>query len=645
LIGWKPGRKKSRFLFLHYYDPHYAYVPPEPFASKLEGNLYAGEIAYTDHCIGKIVDKLKELDLYDSTLIIVTGDHGEMLGEHGETTHGYYIYQSAIKVPLVIKLPGTHSARRVESLVGLVDLVPTICSLLGIEIPPDVQGEDLSAFLYGKATDETDRYIYCESMGPLVHGANSLLGIVDNRYKYIQTTRPELYDLVNDPGETKNLFESEYNRARIMQDALAQMIEQSARIDADDSKITLDRETLRRLESLGYTGGGGTDSFEFDQSRTDPKDLIAFAMLCEQGSMLGHKKKYDEAIAAFTEAIAMQPDHAKTYHSRAQIYLFTGDFEKVAMDLGKAIELNPDFTEAHNELGLLNVASGRHDQALGHFNRAIELDPGNAETYNHRGLIYFGKGDFAQAAADFSKSIEISPDDAQVYANRGWLSFRQGWIYRALDDLDQAILLDPQQVNAYTYRGMTLLSKGDFDRAFADFEQAILLNPQHAKAYEGRAFVYLRKGNRDLAIQNLMKYAELDPKNPAARRSLGQVLLAAGRVAEAVENYKSALQLQADWPDLLNALAWILATNKDPAIRDGSEAVRLAERACELENYQNPERILTLAAAHAEAGDFVEAIEAAEKAAQLTESARKRALHSQTLEHLELYRNGQPFRK
>ena len=118
-------------MFLHYFDPHAPYEPPEPFASRFGSNLYAGEIAYTDHCIGQVLDKLKELGLYDSTLIIVTADHGEMLGEHGESTHTYFIYQGAIKVPLIFRVPKQDKAVRIESIAGIVDIVPTVLEVAG----------------------------------------------------------------------------------------------------------------------------------------------------------------------------------------------------------------------------------------------------------------------------------------------------------------------------------------------------------------------------------------------------------------------------------------------------------------------------------------------------------------------------------
>jgi len=166
-LDWLEKNKDKRFFFfLHYFDPHTSYSPPEPFASRFASSPYAGEIAYTDHNIGQVVDKLKELGIYDSTLIIIAGDHGELLGEHGESAHAYFIYQGAIKVPLIFKLPAHNKPVRIQSIAGLIDIVPTVCSLLNIQVPEHVQGIDLSDALKGKDLSAQDRYLFCESLYP-----------------------------------------------------------------------------------------------------------------------------------------------------------------------------------------------------------------------------------------------------------------------------------------------------------------------------------------------------------------------------------------------------------------------------------------------------------------------------------------------
>lgn len=267
-LQWLEQHQKEKFfLFLHYYDPHYDYVPPEPFATRFVENPYAGEIAYTDYCIGKVINKLKESGLYDSTMIIVTADHGEMLEEHGESSHGFFIYQSAIKVPLVIKPAGKSKPQRINHIVGLIDIVPTVCSMLGIKAPADIQGRNLSEHLFGNKSWYKERDMYCESLYPTKYNANSLLGIANGRWKYIQTTEPELYNLINDPRESNNLIEQKPQLARILQDRLKQILEQTIREKSAESKLVLDERVAKSLESLGYLSGCSIDEdYEFNQT-------------------------------------------------------------------------------------------------------------------------------------------------------------------------------------------------------------------------------------------------------------------------------------------------------------------------------------------------------------------------------------------
>ena len=191
------------FLFVHLFDPHQSYTPPEPFASQHPDNPYAGEIAYADSCVGRILDKLESLELDDSTVVILTSDHGEGLGEHGEKTHAYFIYQSTMRVPLIIKMPGGVENKEENTLASVVDIVPTVLDLL--EIPPSsrLQGESLVESLFGTGNSLADRSVYCESLYATKFGCSPLFGLLQNDWKYVWTRRPKLYDLAQDPQEAK----------------------------------------------------------------------------------------------------------------------------------------------------------------------------------------------------------------------------------------------------------------------------------------------------------------------------------------------------------------------------------------------------------------------------------------------------------
>lgn len=340
-LSWLDRNKGQKsFLFLHYYDPHWDYAPPEPFSSTYSDDLYAGEIAYTDHCIGQVIDRLKELNMYDSTLLIIVGDHGEMLGEHGEKTHTYFIYESAIKVPLVIKLPGQKKGGSVSEPVGIIDIVPTVCSLMGINIPAEVQGADLTRFLEGDVPKGYTRNLYSESVAPTQFGASSLMSVTGERWKYIQAPRPELYDIVADPGELNNLVMEEPHRARILKDELMQIIESSVRKDPD-SRMELDAESIRRLESLGYVAGKEDGEIEFDDSKGDPKDFVHLLEVMRHVKHLIEDRNYNEARTLLEKAAVTAPQCARIFSRLGEVCMLQADYDGAVIGYRKAYQLDP----------------------------------------------------------------------------------------------------------------------------------------------------------------------------------------------------------------------------------------------------------------------------------------------------------------
>ena len=405
--------ERKSFLFLHYYDPHDEYIPPEPFASEYADNPYAGEIAFTDHCIGQVIDKLKELELYDSTLLIITGDHGEMLGEHGELEHTYFIYESAIKVPLLVKLPGQKKGATVTQPVGLVDLVPTLCSLLDIDRPARVQGHDIVPLLYGDIPEGYERFIYSESVTPTRFGASSLMSISTGRWKYIQAPRAELYDISADPGEENNLIEKEPHRARILEDRLLQVLEQSVRRDPD-SRIQLDAESIKRLESLGYVAGKAEGEIVFDETREDPKDLIHFFVQYQEVVKLVHKQKYGQAEQLLLSLIPQRPSFHEVYMQMGDVSLALGKFDQSVDYYRRADQLKPNQPVVLNNLAWLqatrpSLPSRNVEEALSMAWKLCKMSNyRNPNTLDTLAVCYAAAGDFPKAIETAKKAIMLA---------------------------------------------------------------------------------------------------------------------------------------------------------------------------------------------------------------------------------------------
>ena len=537
------------FLFLHYYDPHDKYLPPEPFASEFAENLYAGEIAYTDFCFGQVIKKLKELALYDSTLIIITGDHGEMLGEHDERDHGYFIYQSAIKVPLIFKLPGQNTSQKVNSIVGLVDIVPTVCSLLGVELASDVHGVDLSgSFGRGRLPDD-QRYLYCESLTPTRFEASALLGVVTERFKYIQTARPELYDLTTDPGEISNLIKTQSQQVRILKSHLKQILTRSVSKDSSDSKLELDGQTLERLKGLGYVGGSVREDFEFDKIKDDPKDFIHIHNAFQKASELDFQNKHDQAKVICKELIFQRPQFLETSFFMASKSIDEGDFAAAINYLKIPLELKPDNFRAQHDMGVALAMLGKYDEAVEHFKKALLIRPHDPKVFNSLGTALLWQEEYSEAIGYFNKILEIDPDSAEAHLNMGQALTGQKQYDRAVKHFNAALQAKPNWPQAYHFLGMLYVQQNRFDLAIENWTEVLRLNPNFLKVLNNLAWILATCPDEELldcarAVKLAKRACELTNYQYAVSLdTLSVAYAAAGRFDEAVETAEKALQL------------------------------------------------------------------------------------------------------
>jgi len=484
-------KDESFFLFLHYFDPHTYYSPPEPFATEYRDDLYSGEIAYTDYCLADVIDKLKELNLYESALIILVSDHGEGLGEHGESEHGYFIYPCTTRVPFIIKPPGgLQDTRRITDTVSLVDVVPTILSCLKIDIPDYIQGKDL--FVYGRKTAPANenRSVYTESFGAVKYGCNPLFGLVNRQFEYINTTRPELYELSGDYSALTNLVDTNPERARLMKNQLLEMLPQLVGKNVNDSEITLDAESRKRLESLGYVSGEIADtSFELDPAKPDPKDLI------------GYHEDYQQAINSIS----------------------TGRFTEAVLIGRKMLRDWPNIPDTYLLLARAVIKRGQLKEAINYSSRYLSL---------------------------------INQADVQHFEAR-------------------RLHTNKKKYTAHNILAKACFQLRQYDKTIEHLNQIIRLNPEETNA--------------------------------------------------------------------LNNLAWIMAAGKTPNLRDPNRAIQLAEKACELTDFNQPNMLDTLAAAYASAGRFDEAVEVTEKALRLARAAKVEQMITEIEGHLQLYLKGQPF--
>ncbi len=449
------------FLFLHYFDPHQSYDPPEPFASRFGQDEYAAEIAYTDANIGLVLEKLKQLNLYDSTLLIVTSDHGEMRGEHGEQTHGFFIYQGVIHVPLVVKLPGRNEPKTYEGTMGLVDLLPTICGLMGWDIPPGVEGVDLHPVLLGDMPlDAESGQVYCESMMPTIYGAHSLLGIVTDRWKYIQTKRPELYDLRVDPDELNNVIAQHPDQARRLEARLSRAVSVTAPDIRDASGGAVNEQTRRSLEALGYVAANVREQWQLDATKDDPKDLAAFHDLGTRIYAMTERGKYEEARQLCMKMIRQRPAYWYGHVQLAKIAEKQGDDAETIAHYRLALKGNPDHVDSRCRLGVALLQRGEIDEAIGHLQRTVELLPGfaAAQFYLAYGLQRAGRRE--DAIRHFVEGLEIQPDDVDARLRLARILREQGRHDRSLMHYDKLLKLQPDDARLRAERADLLHDMG-----------------------------------------------------------------------------------------------------------------------------------------------------------------------------------------
>jgi arylsulfatase A-like enzyme/Flp pilus assembly protein TadD len=534
-MDWLARHQDEDFLlFLHYYDPHAAYDPPEPHASRFRSDLYAGEIAFTDACIGRVIEKLKQLGLYESTLLIITADHGEMLAEHGEPEHSYYIYQSAVRVPLLIKTPGTDPSRRISQPVGLIDLVPTICGLLDIEPPSEAEGVDLTPCLEGVSLPDDLRMLYCESLTPTKYGANSLLGLVGGRWKFIQTTRPELYDLVADSAERINLASRSPGRVDSLAAVLQRRLAPARREGVHDSDQPLDARTRARLESLGYVAGSVDESFAFDQTREDPKDLLGLHLAVATIEELILAKDFEGARRISQEALRERPGFSKARFSLGKIAMAQGDFEEAASQFTLVLSLQPDSHEAHAELARALSRRGLYEEAIVHFKEALRLVPDQVEVLNNLAVTYAEQGDYEKASGCFQRLAAIDPDSPETFYNWGAMLMKQRKFMLAEKQFERAIAVEPNQFAAHNQLAAILNSRGQRDQAVSHLTESLRMNSNQPGARFYLAQVYAAMGARERALEAAAASLQL-------ARSLGDQNLAR-QVAEFMDKLKSGLR-------------------------------------------------------------------------------------------------------
>jgi arylsulfatase A-like enzyme/Flp pilus assembly protein TadD len=479
-LDWlSKNSSKKFFLWMHLYDPHYPYRPPAPYSQEYKDHPYDGEIAFADEQAGRVIRYLKEKGLYKNTIIVLSGDHGESLGEHGEKTHGFFIYDATLHIPLILHLPGEQHAKAVKDLVSTADLMPTILHALNIDVPSDVQGRNLLPLLT-KGEEEPARALYAETFLPRLHfNWSELRSAQTENYHFIDAPKPELYDLSKDPGETRNLFAEKKAVGEEMRAKLADLIRQYSEGQELAQKTGLDPALMERLKSLGYAGFSGGDLPTItDRKLADPKDRIQVYELVSDAMSDSQHGNYAPSVEKLNSALKMDPNCLPVHYLQGLNYYRLGEFPKAVTELETVLKLSPDDALAAFHLGLAYARSNRPDEAISSFKRTLELDSSNFSAAYDLGLLYVQKNMIDDAAAAFRKSISASDSYAPGHRALGELLLSQGQVDDSITELRKAADLAPQDPNTHAALARALMAKGLNREAEDEMRKAQQAQPQ-----------------------------------------------------------------------------------------------------------------------------------------------------------------------
>lgn len=417
-VRWLSNRPKpdSPFLcWVHLFDPHHPYLThTDEFGETFRERPYDGEIAYVDRQLDRLFATLDKLDLARDTVIVVVGDHGESLGQHGEDTHGYLLHDSTLHVPLIIVDPRQkHVGRRVATPVSLVDLFPTLSQITGL--PDAAKRVDRSLVPALRGEELAPRACYSQTLEPFVEaGWAPLQGLTTDRWRYVRTTRPELYDLKADPGELNNMAEREPEQIRKLEADLAEL-ERTFQLGAGRKSKLSERE-LRSLESLGYTGRSAADAAlpDGDAPRADIKDMIGplHQLFAAQG--LAEQHRYGEAADLLEPLASNVPGFLRARFTLGMCRLKQDRFEEAARWLEAAIELDPDHERARTLAGFAYLKLRKLPEAEAHLHYVVAANPDAENAHLFLGEIAQRQEKFPLAMRHYAETLRINPRNRQA---------------------------------------------------------------------------------------------------------------------------------------------------------------------------------------------------------------------------------------
>lgn len=510
-----PSAGRPFFLWLHLYDPHSPYDPPEPFRTKYHDHLYDGEIAYADHELGRVIGWLKSEKLYSSTLIVALSDHGESLGEHGEQEHGFFVYNSTIRIPLIVKPPNGSGVRpgRVTTPVETTAVAATLLRLAGLK--SEIEKQFTSPPLARKETDD-DRTAYSETFYTFnSFGWSPLHSLETRRFHYIDAPRPELYDVVADPDEKTNLAAQQSATVAVLKDKLQALLQRNPYQGTTDASADMSPDALEKLRALGYVAYHSpvsaeavakglpdpkdkleefntiltaedaihsTDFFkgesELEKIERDDPDLYIVPFLL--GETAGRRRDWTKSAAEFKRCLQLNPNFDQAMTGLARALFFSGNPDEARQWAQSALKQNPMNYKALYELGSIEAHSNKA-AAISDYERGIAIQDNFAPLHRDLGMIYFEQQNYSNAAKHLARAAELGTNDAQLFNFLGICYDRTGRVRQAIDTYHRALKLDDNLAEAHLNLGFTYHRMGRETPARIEYQRACELKEEFCR--------------------------------------------------------------------------------------------------------------------------------------------------------------------
>ena len=539
VLGWFKEKNPTKyFVWVHLYDPHTPYDPPSPYKEKYPNNPYLGEIAFADNQIGRLVDYLKENHMDENTIIIFAGDHGESLGQHKEQTHGFFIYQEGIHVPLIFVFPfkKLQGISR-EIVTSLEDIAPTVLEMAGLEIPRDVQGKSLIPFFF-KEDRRKNRFAYSETYYARFHyGWSELKSIQNKKYKLIISSDPELYDLQNDPEETNNL-------ARENQTLLKSFLKEADQLISDFSQNALsldysklDEEARRKLSALGYIGTYTNPAKLKGKKLANPKNKVDIFNRLGMAKEMGFQGKFKEAVDIVENIIFEEPEIINAYTILGYLYFNQHKYEKAISYFTQVLERNPDDTTSIINIANSYLRMNKLAEAEKIMIDFLKIAQPDSIIYFLLGKINWVNKKYDDALKYYHECLKVNPNSSSAHKELATIYFLQRQIAKAEEHIQQCLNLNPKLTDAHYTLAQIMEKKGAKEAAIEAYLKELQISPRHLKACYNLSVLYRELGLISEEKKYLEKAIEINPNFPLSYIYLARIYL------KRQENYEEAIKL------------------------------------------------------------------------------------------------------